>query len=125
MSSERSAGELRPRNGVPSRTLTGNLTFRTRPLCVLSYGDQKTARTQNPLISGKAGWFWTRFAAFGRTHLAAACKATGGIFETVDRLATRDHVVLSPRHLAFTGRNGNRNCEMLSAPTCCHSCEDF
>jgi len=43
----------------------------------LSYGDQKTARTQNRLISGKAGWFWTGFAAFGRTRLAAACKASG------------------------------------------------
>ena len=86
MSSERSAGELRPPIGFPSRTRTRNLTFRTRPLCVLSYGDQKTARTQNPLISGKAGWFWTGFAAFGRTRLAAACKASGGIFETVDRL---------------------------------------
>lgn len=29
-------------NGVPSRTLTGNLTLRTRLLCVLSYGDEKT-----------------------------------------------------------------------------------
>lgn len=26
-------------NGVPSRTLTSNLEFRTLPLCVLSYGD--------------------------------------------------------------------------------------
>jgi len=41
MLSERSAGELRPREMVsPSRTLTGNLTLRTRPLCVLSYGDK-------------------------------------------------------------------------------------
>jgi len=86
MSNERSAGELRPRNGVPSRTLIGNLTFRTRPLCVLSYGDQKTVETQIPVISGRAGWFWPGFAGFGRTRLAAACKASGGIFETVDRL---------------------------------------
>ncbi len=67
MSSERPAGELRPRNGVgernrtvvsalarphtavepnpqngvPSRNLTSNLQFRTLPLCVLSYGDNK------------------------------------------------------------------------------------
>ena len=27
--------------GVPSRALTGNLEFRTLPLCALSYGDQK------------------------------------------------------------------------------------
>jgi hypothetical protein len=27
MSNERSAGELRPKNRVPSRTLTGNLTL--------------------------------------------------------------------------------------------------
>jgi hypothetical protein len=27
--------------GVPSRTLTSNLTLRTRPLCALSYGDKK------------------------------------------------------------------------------------
>jgi hypothetical protein len=26
--------------GVPSRTLTSNLEFRTLPLCVLSYGDE-------------------------------------------------------------------------------------
>ncbi len=30
--------------GVPSRTLTGSLTLRTRPLCVLSYGDKKLVR---------------------------------------------------------------------------------
>jgi len=29
-----------PENGVPSRTLTSNLEFRTLPLCVLSYGDE-------------------------------------------------------------------------------------
>ena len=28
-------------NGVPSRTLTSNLEFRTLPLCALSYGDTK------------------------------------------------------------------------------------
>jgi len=36
---------LRPdacEDGVPSRTLTGNLTLRTRPLCVLSYGDKRS-----------------------------------------------------------------------------------
>src|SRR5437773_5739738 len=32
------------RFGVPSRTLTSNLTLRTRPLCVLSYGDNWCAR---------------------------------------------------------------------------------
>ena len=40
MSNERSADELRPQNGVPSWTLTNNLTLRTRLLCVLSYGDE-------------------------------------------------------------------------------------
>ena len=44
MSNERSADELRPPNGVPSRILTSNLTLRTRPLCVLSYGDLKLVR---------------------------------------------------------------------------------
>jgi hypothetical protein len=29
------------KNGVPSRTLTGNLEFRILPLCALSYGDRK------------------------------------------------------------------------------------
>ena len=29
------------KTGVPSRTLTGNLTLRTRPLCALSYGDKE------------------------------------------------------------------------------------
>ena len=28
------------KNGVPSRTLTSNLTLRTRSLCALSYGDE-------------------------------------------------------------------------------------
>ena len=28
------------KTGVPSRTLTSNLTLRTRPLCALSYGDE-------------------------------------------------------------------------------------
>ena len=28
------------KNGVPSRTLTSNLTLRTRLLCALSYGDK-------------------------------------------------------------------------------------
>ena len=30
----------RKKDGVPSRTLTGNLTLRTRLLCALSYGDE-------------------------------------------------------------------------------------
>ena len=77
MSSERSAGELRShengagernrtvvsalarpsrnagllkhtrKNGVPSRTLTDNLTLRTRPLCVLSYGDKMVRASGN------------------------------------------------------------------------------
>ena len=34
-----SAVEPHPR-GVPSWNLTNNLTLRTRPLCVLSYGDE-------------------------------------------------------------------------------------
>ena len=29
------------KTGVPSRTLTSNLTLRTRPLCALSYGDKE------------------------------------------------------------------------------------
>src|ERR1700741_1574127 len=73
MSSERSAGELRPqmervngiaplsrpwhgrilllnhtrKNGVPSRTLTSNLALRTRPLCALSYGDEMVRASGN------------------------------------------------------------------------------
>ena len=31
------------KNGVPSRTLTDNLTLRTRPLYALSYGDVLTS----------------------------------------------------------------------------------
>jgi hypothetical protein len=34
-------------NGVPSRTLTDNLTLRTRPLCVLSYGDKMVGVPSN------------------------------------------------------------------------------
>ena len=30
------------KNGVPSRTLTSNLTLRTRPLCALSYRDNES-----------------------------------------------------------------------------------
>ncbi len=30
------------RDGIPSRTLTGNLALRTRPLCFLSYGDSRS-----------------------------------------------------------------------------------
>src|SRR5262249_29913386 len=90
MSNERSAGELRPRNGegernrtvvsdlprpshtagllnhtrktgVPSRTLTSNLTLRTRPLCALSYGDKESnswpvsSTDLHPALSGSAG----------------------------------------------------------------------
>ena len=74
MSNERSADELRPQkvervngvapssqawhgrilllnhtreNGVPSRTFTGNLTLRTRLLCVLSYGDEMVRASGN------------------------------------------------------------------------------
>ena len=45
-----SAVEPHPRNGVPSRTLTSNLTLRTRPLCALSYGDknQTPGRSLSP-----------------------------------------------------------------------------
>ena len=35
------------KNGVPSRTLTDNLTFRTRPLCILSYGDKLVRASGN------------------------------------------------------------------------------
>ena len=34
------------KNGVPSRTLTSNLTLRTRPLCALSYGDKESRRSK-------------------------------------------------------------------------------
>ena len=34
-------------HGVPSRALTGNLTLRTRPLCVLSYGDKMVRASGN------------------------------------------------------------------------------
>ena len=74
MSNERSADELRPRelervngiapssrpwhsrilllnhtreNIVPSRTFTSNLTLRTRPLCILSYGDKMVRASGN------------------------------------------------------------------------------
>ena len=33
--------------GVPSRTLTDNLTLRTRPLCALSYGDKLVRASGN------------------------------------------------------------------------------
>ena len=39
MSNERSAVELRPRIGVPSRIFTSNLMLRTHLLRDLSYGD--------------------------------------------------------------------------------------
>jgi hypothetical protein len=35
--------------GVPSRTLTSNLEFRTLPLCALSYGDDESGQGRNPL----------------------------------------------------------------------------
>ena len=40
-------------NGVPSRAFTGSLTLRTRPLCVLSYGDkgQTPGRSLSPAKS--------------------------------------------------------------------------
>ena len=46
------------KNGVPSRTLTGNLTLRTRLLCVLSYGDKESnpwpvsSTGSHPALSG-------------------------------------------------------------------------
>ena len=43
--------------GVPSRTLTGNLTLRTRLLCALSYGDKRLVRA-----SGNAPEFGTHLA---------------------------------------------------------------
>ncbi len=42
-----SAVEPHPRNGVPSRALTGNLTLRTRLLSVLSYGDKVVRASGN------------------------------------------------------------------------------
>ena len=33
--------------GVPSRTLTSNLEFRTLPLCILSYGDKVVRASGN------------------------------------------------------------------------------
>ena len=44
--------------GVPSRILTGNLTLRTRLLCVLSYGDKQTGasgRTPTCKLSVRSG----------------------------------------------------------------------
>src|SRR5947209_5718513 len=48
-----SAVEPHPQNGVPSRTLTDNLTLRTRSLCALSYGDedQTPGRSLSPAKS--------------------------------------------------------------------------
>src|SRR5258705_9045005 len=49
------------KTGVPSRTLTGNLTLRTRPLCALSYGDKESnsrpvsSTDSHPALSGSAG----------------------------------------------------------------------
>src|SRR6266566_2786409 len=42
-----SAIEPHPRNGVPSRTFTSNLTLRTRPLYALSYGDKSVRASGN------------------------------------------------------------------------------
>ena len=56
-----SAVEPHPRNGVPSRALTDNLTLRTRPLCALSYGDEDSnpwpvsSTGSHPSLSGSAG----------------------------------------------------------------------
>jgi hypothetical protein len=36
-------------NGVPSRTLTSNLEFRTLPLCALSYGDKESRQRETEL----------------------------------------------------------------------------
>ena len=47
VSNERSAVELRPRNGVPSRNLTSNLMLRTHLLCDLSYGDEMVRASGN------------------------------------------------------------------------------
>ncbi len=41
------AVEPHPRNGVPSRTFTSNLTLRTRPLYALSYGDKLVRASGN------------------------------------------------------------------------------
>ena len=56
-----SAVEPHPKIGVPSRTLTGNLTLRTRPLCALSYGDKESnswlvsSTASHLALSGRAG----------------------------------------------------------------------
>ena len=42
-----SAVEPHPQNGIPSRTLTSNLTLRTRLLCALSYGDKMVRASGN------------------------------------------------------------------------------
>ena len=41
------AVEPHPQIGVPSRTFTSNLTLRTRPLCVLGYGDKVVRASGN------------------------------------------------------------------------------
>src|SRR6266478_6655173 len=41
VANEKHFGKTR-NNGVPSRTLTGKLTLRTRLLCALSYGDKES-----------------------------------------------------------------------------------
>jgi hypothetical protein len=42
------------KNGVPSRTLTSNLTLRTRLLCALSYGDRGINEIKMVRASGNA-----------------------------------------------------------------------
>ena len=73
-------------NGVPSRTFTSNLEFRTLPLCNLSYGDQKTAANDKLPISGRVGLFWFGSTGSGGRHFSAAYKASGGTFGNADRI---------------------------------------
>ena len=42
-----SAIEPHPHTGVPSRTFTSSLTLRTRPLYILSYGDEMVRASGN------------------------------------------------------------------------------
>ena len=113
MSNEHSAGELRPRkngagernrtvispwhsrilllnrtrrSGVPSRTLTGNLALRTRPLSALSYGDRK--RNQTPGRSLPPA-HTQRLASASRRGWAARSTSRSGVRMTYQAVARR------------------------------------
>src|SRR2546428_8045249 len=73
------------KNGVPSRTLTDNLTLRTRPLCALSYGDKESnpwpfsSTGSHPSLSGSAGPLeLLRVQEFETACRAVALSATAG-----------------------------------------------